>query len=467
MPHFEAVRLRVRLIVAGTLLAAIAATVLPAVFPSLHVAYREPGLRVALEGAASLMAATAAYIAIGRFLRARSLAPLVLGVALTFLAAATFALAVLVAVTPAWDQALVLVVTGNLLGGVGLAIAAFVPDRPVKRPGRSMGILVGTGLALGVVVAIAFVAVAWDGAHAALREAEATGSNHSDHVAGLLAFQLVTLAAFAAAAFGFGRNALRTGDEFLGWLALATTLGAFSRLNVVLFPAAGTHFIHTADVFRVLFYVVLLIAAAREVQGYWKTLADTAVLEERRRIARDIHDGLAQELAFISRRAKRLVGRPDREGAEQIAAAAERALTESRRAIAALTRPLDEPLDEVLAQAVEEVAQRTGARLELELEPGIEIEGPEREALVRIACEAVANAARHAHANVVRLELANGDRVRLRVVDDGVGFDIADAPESGGGFGLESMRGRAAALGADFRLRSEVGAGTTVEVELA
>ena len=460
-------RLRVRLIVAGTLLAATAAVVLPAVIPSLHVAYRAAGLRVALEGAASLMAATAAYIAIGRFLRARSLGPLVLGVALAFLAAATFALAVLVALTPAWDQALILVVTGNLVGGIGLAIAAFVPDRPVRRPGRAMGILVSAGIVLGILIAVAFVFIAWDGAATALREAELTGSNRADRSTGLLSFQMYTLAAFAAAAFGFGRAALRTGDEFLGWLALATALGAYSRVSLVLFPAAGTHYIHLADIFRVLFYVVLLIAAAREVNGYWKTLADTAVLEERRRIARDMHDGLAQELAYISRRAKRLAARPDPEGAEQIAAAAERALTESRRAIAALTRPLDEPLDEVLAQAVEEVAQRTGAHLQLELEPGIDVGGPAREALVRIACEAVANAARHSRASVVRLELANGDRVRLRVVDDGIGFDTAQSPEGGGGFGLESMRGRAAALGADFRLRSELGTGTTVEVELA
>jgi signal transduction histidine kinase len=460
-------RLRIGLILAGTLLAATIATVLAALVPSLHLVHRAPGLREALEGAASLMAATAAYIAIGRFLRTRSLGPLVLGVSLAFLAAATFALALLVAVTPAWDQALVLVVTGNLVGGVGLALAAFVPNAPVRRPGRAMGVIVGAGVALAVLIAVVFVVVAWDGASAALREAEATGSNHADRAAGLLGFQILTLAAFAAAALGFGRAALRTGDEFLGWLALATMLGAFSRLNLVLVPAAGPHYIRLADVFRVLFYVVLLIAAAREVHGYWQRLADTAVLEERRRIARDIHDGLAQELAFISRRAKRLAARPDSVGATQIAAAAQRALTESRLAIAALTRPLDEPLDEVLAQAVVEVEQRTGARLELELEPGIDVGPPAREALIRIACEAVANAARHSHASVVRLELANGDRVRLRVMDDGVGFDTADAPESTGGFGLESMRGRAAALGADFRLRSEVGSGTIVEVELA
>ena len=73
---------------------------------------------------------------------------------------------------------------------------------------------------------------------------------------------------------------------------------------------------------------------------------------------------------------------------------AERALGDSRRAIAALTRPLDQPLDEVLTEAVEEVASRYDVRLDLAFEPGVRVAADAREALVRIACEAVSNAAR-------------------------------------------------------------------------
>jgi signal transduction histidine kinase len=151
----------------------------------------------------------------------------------------------------------------------------------------------------------------------------------------------------------------------------------------------------------------------------------------------------------------------------QISAAAERALNDSRRAIAALTRPLDEPLHLALAQAAEDVAARTGARLSLDLEPGIVVaEARTREELVRIACEAVANAARHSAASTVRVELRNGDRIRLRIVDDGVGFDLGSAPDGGGRFGLVSMRERAAALGAEFDIRTQPGTGTAVEVTL-
>ena len=121
----------------------------------------------------------------------------------------------------------------------------------------------------------------------------------------------------------------------------------------------------------------------------------------------------------------------------------------------------------MLAQAVEEVAERTGTSVKLALEPGVTVSNPQREALVRIACEAVVNAARHSRAETVRLELTNGDRVCLRVVDDGIGFDTeAVEPTTWGGFGLVSMRERAAALGAELRVQSQPGRGTAVEVVL-
>jgi signal transduction histidine kinase len=185
------------------------------------------------------------------------------------------------------------------------------------------------------------------------------------------------------------------------------------------------------------------------------------VLEERRRIARDLHDGLAQELAFIGRNLLRLDARE--EPVARVAASAERALSESRRAIAALTKPLDEPLEVVLADAVRETADREGTFVDLVLASGIELDYGERDALIRIACEATANAARHGGARLVRVELvARRRRVRLRVSDDGSGFDTA-AP-SGEGFGLTSMRERAQAVVGSFDVQSQPGSGTTVEV---
>src|SRR5207248_2995698 len=126
------------------------------------------------------------------------------------------------------------------------------------------------------------------------------------------------------------------------------------------------------------------------------------------------------ELAYISRVAR---GAGDLvPGVKNIQASADRALDESRRAIAALTRPLDEPLHVVLTQAVEEVAARSGrpAKLEFHVDDQLELDRDLRDAVLRVTCEAVSNATRHGRASRVRVDL---DQNELRVSDDGIGFD--------------------------------------------
>jgi signal transduction histidine kinase len=226
-------------------------------------------------------------------------------------------------------------------------------------------------------------------------------------------------------------------------------------VNYFLFPSLYSEWVYTGDVLRVGFYLVLLGGAAREIHAYWRGLAQAAVQEERRRLARDLHDGLAQELAYIG-------GRASAVGADDLTAAAARALDESRRAIAALTLTREEPLDLAVAEAAEDVALRAGARVRLELAPGIRRPPAVQEALLRVVREAVTNAVRHGRAQVVRIDLSNGKGVRLRIADDGVGFDAAAG--DGTGFGLVSMRERVAALGGELRLASRPGSGTAIEV---
>ena len=132
--------------------------------------------------------------------------------------------------------------------------------------------------------------------------------------------------------------------------------------------------------------------------------------------------------------------------------------------MAALTEPLDQPLDEALSNAAREVAAREGTHVALSLVPGVKVSPAVREALVRIASEAITNAARHGSADLVRIQLENGHRVRLRIADTGRGFDPALARRDG--FGLTSMRERAEGLGGRFSVRSRPGAGTQVEVIL-
>jgi signal transduction histidine kinase len=190
-----------------------------------------------------------------------------------------------------------------------------------------------------------------------------------------------------------------------------------------------------------------------------------ASLEERRRLARDVHDGLAQEIAFIARNAKLLrehVAEP--ELLERILRSVARAQEESRRVIGALKSSVDEPLEQALAQAARDAAGRYGAAIDMDLADGIALSPKEREAVLRIAAEAVTNAARHSGAETLRLYLERlDDGMRLGVVDQGAGFD-EEQPRRG--FGLLTMKDRAEALGGNLSIDSRPGSGTRVELEL-
>jgi signal transduction histidine kinase len=280
---------------------------------------------------------------------------------------------------------------------------------------------------------------------------------------GLLVSQVVSALLYTFAAFGFASRAERTRDELLTWLATATVLAAFARLNYFLFPSINSEWVYTGDILRLLSYVLILVGAIREIGRYHARLAEAAVYGERRRIARELHDGLAQELAFIRSQAHRL--RPGgEEPATQIALAAERALDESRQAIATLARPVDASLDSSVAQAAEEMTLREDVELQLQLQPALEAPDPVHEALTRIVREALGNAIRHGRARSVVVTLVRDEGLRLTIDDDGTGIP-ADA-EDRGGFGLISMRERAEALGGSVHVNSTGHRGARVEVWL-
>src|SRR5262249_35438768 len=114
--------------------------------------------------------------------------------------------------------------------------------------------------------------------------------------------------------------------------------------------------------------------------------------------------------------------------------------------------------------ATSTIAERFHIELAFDTTPGVRLSQTRAEAMVRIACEAVTNAARHSGAGLVRISLRHeGKRVRLRVSDAGCGF----TPSIGGdGFGLLSMRERADSAGGDLRISSTPGRGSEVEVVL-
>lgn len=186
-----------------------------------------------------------------------------------------------------------------------------------------------------------------------------------------------------------------------------------------------------------------------------------ATSEERRRVARDLHDGLAHELAFIASKARRS-GAPSE--MKELSGAADRALDEARRAITVLSLSAPQSLVTALTQTAEDLGARLGVPVLLDLDEHVGVDADVAEQLLRIVREGLTNAAVHADAHYVTVSLrdeATGGH-HLVIADDGRGFDVDDIDPTR--FGLISMRERAASFGGNFTVASSPGAGTRLEV---
>jgi signal transduction histidine kinase len=197
------------------------------------------------------------------------------------------------------------------------------------------------------------------------------------------------------------------------------------------------------------------------------TTAAAVARNERRRLARELHDGLAQELAFIALQTRLLAATSADPVAVELAEAAERALAESRGLIESLGTQETGPIRGALAQTARRLARRSGAKVELDLDPRVETRPEARHSLVRILQEAMANGLRHGRADEFEIQLSCESGLRFRVADNGTGFDVSrSGTGSSTSFGLVSMQERARELGGDLEVRSRLGLGTAVEVVL-
>ena len=450
---------------------AVAFTLLVSVTSLVQFAYRSPSLHIAVETAAALISLLAAQLMYGRFRRSLDRRDLLLTAALVLFAGANLLFSTVPAVASTatgtfatWAPAI-----SHVLAATLFAAGAFAATRPVRRPGlaakRTLGLCV---LALAVIAAA--TALAGDGLPIAIDPDLSPEASSRPRIVGapsLLALQLVVMALFAVAAIAFAIRAERTSDPLTLWFAVGATLAAFARLNYFLFPSLYSEFFYVGDVFRLGFFVALLIGGTQEIRIAQRELEQAAVFEERRRLAREIHDGMAQDLVFIVQQAGALdASNGDREAVADIVTAARRALDESRGAIAALVRPTDEPLAQALARVAEETAGRWGASVESQMVEGFELSPPTREALLRIVGEAVANAARHGQAQRIRVELAQRPQLHVRVVDDGIGFDTTSVQELRGRHGIMGMRERVEQVGGLLQVQSRPGEGTQITVML-
>jgi signal transduction histidine kinase len=282
-----------------------------------------------------------------------------------------------------------------------------------------------------------------------------------------LSIQLGTITVFLAGAFVLAQRARRTADLALGWYAAAVAGLAGARLTFIVLPPPGSQWLSPGDLVRLAVGACLLMAVESELTARRNRAFDEAISEERGRMAREIHDGMAQELAFIVSQSQRLIARsPDSGTLEPLAAAGKAALADARRAIFNLKRPGTTSLSTAIVERTFLIATRAGLAVDVEVEGELAVGSEIEHAILRIVNEAVSNAARHAHASTVSVRVSSeDDHVVVQIGDDGDGFDQR-ALNQRRGFGLRSMSHRAESVGGRLELASKPGSGTIIEVAI-
>jgi NarL family two-component system sensor histidine kinase LiaS len=211
---------------------------------------------------------------------------------------------------------------------------------------------------------------------------------------------------------------------------------------------------------------------ARQLQTLLAARQELAVLEERNRMARDLHDAVKQHVfanALLIRAARKMVPRnPDK--AQAHLAEAEELADQAQQELSVLIRALrpaaisDKGLVAALQDYTNDWQRRMGVEVKMSVQGAQTTPLESEETLFRVAQEALANVARHSHAQQVELSLTwSADQVHLTIHDNGKGFDPAHLAEKG--MGLSSMRERVEALHGTFLVSSSE-AGTTIKVSV-
>ncbi len=216
-------------------------------------------------------------------------------------------------------------------------------------------------------------------------------------------------------------------------------------------------------------------AVAIENAQLLKQAQQLAVIEERNRLARELHDSVTQALYGITLHAeaafRQLEAANNELANEQLVElrnTAQEALREMRLLIFELRPSVVEMqgLVPALRARLEAVEERAGIKVEMDLDENLDLSDRIQDGLYRIAQEALNNALKHAKANLISLNLSGTlSTVTLEIVDDGLGFNPDEAVE-GGGLGLDGIIERAELLGGVLTIDSQPGKGTKIRIEV-
>ena len=427
---------------------------------SLQTYWMLPQLRLVLQTAVTLAAGIVALLAGVRFgVEGRRL-DLLLCTGFLVAAASTLAFSIVPVVggqplhrAEGWAG-----VVGRLFSWILIAIAPFTRGRS-KWGSRVLG-----NACLAVCVALLLI---WSACHSFATSLPALASQDVNDspvlLAGLLSAQaLLNLLAVV----GFGLRFREKGEDLDRWLGLGATLMLFASLHYVFTPLLSSDYVSQGDFLRVIAFGVLMVGAWRAIRF---AEFGRAVAEERARVAREIHDGLAQYLFAVATHATMLETADASTRPTTIANLKEATIAaqqEARFAVLALSSASGTaPFDAALRRYIDFLTADGELQVELEIDPDVWLAPDEQIEVFRIVQEGLGNVRKHAHATcaeVVIGERIDGERF-VTIRDDGEGFD---GQSSAAGQGLKNIRSRAESIEGGFTLTSKPGLGTALEVVL-
>jgi signal transduction histidine kinase len=426
------------------------------------VSYSAPTLRAVMETVMALFAVAAAAMVREQFLITRQLGKLLLLAALVMLAMTEFSAN---ALPPALDVNsrigfIAAFPLGQLMAAVLLLAAARTPSDRVlmglRRPVLTVVLLTIGAFGFAELVGLLLRAEL-------LPALSPTAGIHELLQRPLVPAVILTSAGFYGwAAADFGRGALHERSVISARLAQAALLLGAARLYHLTMPWVGPGEITVREILGLLAFGFIFSAVLRGDHELRAGATRAATFAERRRVARDLHDGLAQDLALIAAHGTKVVKELGEE--HPLSRAVRHALAVSRDTIIELSETKSTSPRESLEAIAHELGERFGTQIVVDVAPALALTPDTREQVSRIAREAIANAARHGAAKHILVSLKPlGVASVLRIVDDGrgIGAPSVQAPE---GFGISSMRERAAALGGTFTVRPAGAKGTNLEV---
>ena len=476
------------------------ATAASVVIPSLHVHFVAPSLDLVLDTLATVVTLAVALLAWARF-REHGEPTAVFRAAAFLVLAIANGLLVLLAITglerqaglalEAPGQAPLYVFTFARVFAAALLVLGGIASIRTRRVDRAPVIVLGSAAAMLVIIALAqagadrLPSLGFPGVLGLQGSAPGADSLLPTPTPLGAAMQVLGAALFLWAA-GLSRRLYRR-DQRIGdgYLAIGVVFAAYAQVDAAAAPSVYAGLVTSGDLLKLAFAVILLLGIRAEASAAFSRLRrahedqarlqavelEHAALEERTRLSRELHDGLAQDLWLAKLKTGRLAALPDlglegRALAGAVGEAIDSGLIEAQQAVAALRMPAEPTgtLSEVMSRSVDEFAERFGLRAEFESQPDLPRLPPRAQAeALRIAQEALTNVRRHADATVVlvRAAVENG-RLVLVVQDNGRGFDPSAVGRSA--FGIASMRERAALIGGEVRIESRPQDGTRISL---